>query len=84
MLEKDIKPEWNKLLMPASLPTDEDKLFTTAEDYWNNACLNFLHDGWALYTIGYKDAADMLVSQVETHGRHHDTLVYPIIFLYRL
>lgn len=83
MSEKDIKLEWNKLLTPLSLPTEEDKLFTTAEDYWNNARVNFPHDRWALYVVGYKDAADILVSQVETHGRYHDTLVYPIIFLYR-
>ncbi len=75
MSEKDTKS-------PA-LPSSEDKLFSTAEDWWNNACLNFLVDGWTLYSIGYKDAADILVSQVEAQARYQDTLVYPIVFLYR-
>ncbi|MGA3209609.1 MAG: hypothetical protein ABSE05_17510 [Syntrophales bacterium] len=65
------------------LPTSEDTLFSTAEDWWNNACLNFLHEGWALYTIGYKEAADILVDKVKTSRRRQDTLVYPIVFLYR-
>jgi hypothetical protein len=65
------------------LPAMKDGLFSTAEDWWNNACLNFFHDGWSIYTIGYKDAADSLVEQVETTGRGQDALVYPIVFLYR-
>ena len=83
MSAKDAKSEWGMFLIPPALPTDRDKLFSTAEDYWNNACLNLLPDGWALYVTGYKDAADILVSEVEAHGHYHDTLVYPIIFLYR-
>jgi hypothetical protein len=66
-------------------PSSEDKLFTSADD-WTNACLNFFHDGWTLYAIGYKDAADILVEHIEKHGQHghpQDFLVYPIIFLYR-
>ncbi len=50
--------------MPA-LPSAEDKLFTTAEDWWNNACLNFSGGGWSAYAIGYKDAADILVATVD-------------------
>lgn len=71
-----------KLELPA-LPCAEDRLFLTAEDWWDNACLNFLADGWSLYATGYKDAADILVSQVEQEKRHQDTLIFPIIFLYR-
>ena len=71
-----------KLELPP-VPSAEDRLFLTAEDWWNNACLNFLSDGWSLYAIGYKDAADILVSQVEQKKSHQDTLMYPIIFLYR-
>ena len=71
-----------KLELPP-LPSAEDRLFLTAEDWWNNACLHFLTDGWSLYSMGYKDAADILVSQVEQEKHHQDTLIYPIIFLYR-
>jgi len=71
-----------KLELPA-LPSAEDKLFLTAEDWWDNACLSFLPDGWNLYATGYKEAADILVSQVEQKEGYQDMLVYPIVFLYR-
>lgn len=66
-----------------SFPSAEDKLFTTAEDWWNNACLNFISSGWAAYSAGYKEAADILVANVEQQPRAQDILVYPILFLYR-
>ena len=65
------------------LPESSDKLFTTEGDWWNNACLNYLPDGWGLYAIGYKDAADILVKYVETERMHQDSLVFPVVFLYR-
>jgi hypothetical protein len=71
-----------KLELPAS-PSADDKLFLSAEDWWNNACLNFLADGWTIYAIGYKEAADILVAQVRQEGRYQDMLVYPTLFLYR-
>lgn len=64
-------------------PNPQDKLFTSAEDWWNNACLNFLPHGWTIYAIGYKDAADILVEHIAKTKRQQDTLIYPIIFLYR-
>jgi hypothetical protein len=66
-----------------SSPSATDKLFDTAEDWWNNACLNWCFDSWWLYAAGYKDAADVLVTHVVETGRQHDRLVYPIVFLYR-
>lgn len=81
----DQKPptNWEGLAELPPLPSKDDKLFTTAEDWWNNACLNFLPSGWNLYAVGYKEAADVLVSHVEDHGRQQDIFVYPIVFLYR-
>jgi hypothetical protein len=38
---------------------------------------------WYDYTIGYKEAADILVGHVESTGRRADKLGYPILFLYR-
>jgi len=77
--------DWEGLLKPPALPSADDKLFTTAEDWWNNACLNWLPAGWDwdLYATGYKDAADILVSHIQDNNRHHDTMIYPIVFLYR-
>ncbi len=65
------------------LPSAEDKMFNTAKDRRNNACLNSVHDGWFTYARGYKDAADILVAHIEEKQRNQDTLVYPIVFLYR-
>lgn len=65
------------------LPGPADQLFSTQEDWWNNACLNWSHSDWSLYADGYKEAADALVDRVEKRSGGQDTLVYPILFLYR-
>ena len=58
-------------------------LFTWAEDWKNNACLNYQYDCMDLYARGYKKAADTLVEEVLRTANHQDILVYPILFLYR-
>jgi hypothetical protein len=58
-------------------------LFTSAEDVHNNACVNWCHDPLELYATAYKEAAEKLVKEVVNSHRHQDTLVYPIVFLYR-
>ena len=73
--------DWT-LRLPA-LPDSTDTVFTSAEDWWNNACLNYFPSGWAIYAIGYKDAADILVAYVDDYGRRQDALVYPVVFLPR-
>jgi hypothetical protein len=83
MADERLPVDWEALAELPPLPSKDDKLFTTAEDWWNNACLNYSRDGWTLYALGYKDAADLLVSHIEDGGRRQDTLVYPILFLYR-
>ncbi len=59
-----------------------NQLFKSDSDWQNNACLNY-SDGWGLYISGYKIAADSLVKKVIRTKRHQDSLVYPIVFLYR-
>lgn len=68
---------------PPPLPSAKDKLFNSADDWWHNACLNYMHDGWPAYIIGYKKAADALVDYIKENRHSQDTLVYPILFLYR-
>ena len=58
-------------------------LFTSAEDVHNNACINWYHDPLELYATAYKEAADKLAKEVINSHRQQDTLVYPIVFLYR-
>lgn len=69
-------------MKPPQLPSEDDRFFE-GDDWWDNACVNFLPDDWHIYAIGYKDAADILVAHVEEHKRGQDTLVYPVVFLYR-
>ena len=83
MTETTSPTDWMELLECPAHPSPSDAFFTSQEDWWNNACLNWCHDGWGLYASGYKDAADRLVKGVEANGTGQDTLVYPVLFLYR-
>lgn len=65
------------------LPSVDDKLFVEAEDWWMNACLDWYHDPSELYIAGYKEAADALVDVVASRNGTSDSLVFPIVFLYR-
>ena len=65
------------------LPNASDQLFSSQEDWWNNACMNWSSSGWSLYASGYKEAADALVAKVEERSTNQDTFVYPVLFLYR-
>lgn len=79
----DNRIDWLGLLRTPELPVHTDAMFTSAEDWWNNACLNYMQDGWTFYASGYKEAADLLVERSERNRGSLDTLVYPILFLYR-
>jgi hypothetical protein len=59
-------------------------LFMPDDDWLNNACINqkVNHD-LDLFAEGYKTASDTLVRHIVENASHQDTLVYPIIFLYR-
>jgi hypothetical protein len=65
------------------LPSKSDKLFTSETDWWNNACLNFLSEGWTLYSFAYKEAGDIIAKHVISERSLQDALVYPLLFLYR-
>lgn len=65
------------------LPGAADQLFSTQDEGSNDARLNWASSAWSLYADGYKEAADALVERVEKRAGSQDTLVYPILFLYR-
>lgn len=75
----------NGFISSVKFPESSDQLFTIQEDWWNNACINWNWDKWSIYADGYKSAADILTKQIESRaqGALQDTLVYPIVFLYR-
>lgn len=60
-----------------------NQLFSSAQDWQNNACVNVCLSPIRIYIIGYKQAADHLAQLVTQTARDQDTLVYPIAFLYR-
>ncbi len=64
-------------------PRLNDKLFIEADDWRMNACLNMYHDPSELYVVGYKEAADSLVDSIANQKGSADSLIFPIVFLYR-
>lgn len=54
-----------------------------ADDWMSNACLNWAGESWTLYAAGYFEAARILVEHVRVKRRDQDSLIYPIVFLYR-
>jgi hypothetical protein len=62
---------------------DTLNLMSYGADWWNNACIGYAESEWSLYARGYERAADILVRHVEHRASDRDTIVYPIIFLYR-
>ncbi len=56
---------------------------------WQNSWLNWWHFewgidiGWDIYATGYKDAADIIVDHLPLQRGTLDTVVYPVLFLYR-
>lgn len=66
-------------------PKKGDVLFTYGDDWPNNACLNYVKgaDAWGLYSVGYRAGAERLAEYVIDQHREQDTLIYPIVFLWR-
>ncbi|MDM4014624.1 hypothetical protein [Roseiconus lacunae] len=56
--------------------------FESGDDH-TNACVGFMHDMSCGYIEGYRLAAGLLATHVETQNDDHDFLVYPICYLYR-
>jgi hypothetical protein len=64
-------------------PKKGQVLFSGANDWYHNACINLRHFNWDWYATGYKHAGDILVQHVIDTRNHRDTLVFPIVFNYR-
>lgn len=64
-------------------PRKGDILFAPGEDWWNNASLDYSFGSVSLYARGYLDGANHLVEHVIETKSDQDTLVYPVVFLYR-
>jgi hypothetical protein len=67
-------------------PSRQDRLFTgDAEgDPMANACVNFVYwDRVYPYALGYKQAGEIVLKYVLDQQSEQDSLVYPIVFLFR-
>ncbi len=64
-------------------PRRGDQLFKDDEDWRHTACLDWVSDKWTVYADGYKDAGDVLVEYIKEKQVNQNSLVYPIVFLYR-
>lgn len=61
----------------------ENPLFSSDDDWQNNACVNYGYASIRFYIEGYKRSADLLAQHVVETAIDQDILVYPIAFLYR-
>ncbi len=59
--------------------------FNAGSDWWNNACVNYMppRDAATLYAIGFREGADLLVDSAMESRWTLDTIIYPVVFLYR-
>ncbi|MBL8015621.1 MAG: hypothetical protein JNK26_05590, partial [Candidatus Doudnabacteria bacterium] len=75
----------SKFIWTTSLLKEGDGLFRSdGGDGRNNAILNYgEQDRFAIYALGYQDAAELLTLAYMENDRPKDRLVYPIVFLYR-
>jgi len=64
-------------------PRQGDKLFRWDDDYHFNACLNWIIPTLATVARSYKDGADALAQAVYKGNATLDTVILPIVFLYR-
>jgi hypothetical protein len=61
----------------------KSKLFGPYGDVRHISCVNWDRDPWDGFAWGYKEGADALVEECKRHPAKLDTLVYPVVFLYR-
>ncbi|TDR36600.1 hypothetical protein DFR29_12821 [Tahibacter aquaticus] len=72
--------------LPASKSLSDysgQKLFIEGEDWHNTAMLGWTPYPLDLYAAGYKDAANALVEALTERRAALDSVIYPLVFLYR-
>jgi len=75
----------DNILKNQKWPKEGMKLFTTDQDWWNQASIDYYRQSEKLGIIaeGYKTAGDLIVDYVKKYRIEQDALVYPMVFLYR-
>lgn len=68
---------------PFSWPAEGGRIFSTSENWRQNAQIAEGYDCSIVIEDGYKRAGDILVEHALSHGGGKDFLVYPILFCFR-
>jgi hypothetical protein len=63
--------------------SDAPDLLASGEEWWLTACFDWPRDKWYGYILGYRRAADVLVSHIANTGSYQDTVVYPYVMCWR-
>lgn len=72
------------LLHEVRWPKTGDRLFVTADMWWQNASVEeTTFSRMILLESGFKDAGDILVEKTREDNHYNDILIYPIIYCYR-
>lgn len=58
-------------------------LFVRGDDWQNNAMLGWAPYPMDIYAAGYKDAADAILYALSERRTSLDSVIYPLVFLYR-
>jgi hypothetical protein len=83
MSDQDRKSAFEALLDPVPLPSSADRMIAAGQEWWKNACVNHYPNMWTNYAVGYKETADVLVTEFVEANHRRDPWVHPIMFLYR-
>lgn len=81
-MEPNVSAENGSVVGSSPPPMKEDVLFGPGDDYSRNACIAQWDADWA-YSTGFRRAAGRLAADVCETAANQDTLIYPIVYLYR-
>jgi hypothetical protein len=82
LMESDVSDENGSVVGMSPPPRKEDVLFGPGKDSNRNACIAQWDADWA-YSTGFRRAAIRLAEDVCDTATNQDTLIYPIVYLYR-
>ncbi|MFF0769880.1 hypothetical protein ACFYUK_13395 [Nonomuraea wenchangensis] len=68
---------------PWPVPNDSLTAMGQEDEQWLIACMDWPRDKWLGYVMGYRQAAEVLLTYVDATRRHQDTLVYPFLLCWR-
>lgn len=80
------QPLWPDLIrtpLPKPTPPPGFRLFAHDQPWHLNACVNYSHNPEPSYVEGFRQAAEVLIAEVEHRRGLPDFLVYPIVYCYR-